>query len=252
MNIKMIDGSNLVNKKPLKDEIFEVLHERVIMGRYPAGGWLRQEDISSELGVSMTPVREALDLLVSAGLAERVPYRGVRVLQPSQQEIADSYAMRLLLESAAVHSAAQTISRGQIKILEDILAQSKSLVRLNEMPHERVLSRELHIAIINCSENALLHRMYITALNSFPDWMLYEYMVHHPELLESSMENEFKEHSLIVEALKIHNPQLAVQRTVDHLTKRGRELESFLGIPPEIIRAKEAQVMPLLSGFQAA
>ena len=72
-----------VHRKPLKEEVFEILHGRIIAGQYSAGEWLRQEEISSQLGVSMTPVREALDLLVSSGLAERVPYRGVRILEPS-------------------------------------------------------------------------------------------------------------------------------------------------------------------------
>ncbi|MGZ6316095.1 MAG: GntR family transcriptional regulator, partial [Anaerolineales bacterium] len=83
-----------VHRKPLKEEVFDVLHGRIIAGQYSAGEWLRQEEISSLLGVSMTPVREALDLLVSAGLAERVPYRGVRILEPSPKEILNSYGLR--------------------------------------------------------------------------------------------------------------------------------------------------------------
>ncbi len=62
-----------LRRKPIKDEIFNVLHERIVAGQYSPGQWLRQEDISSQLGVSMTPVREALDLLVSAGMAEESP-----------------------------------------------------------------------------------------------------------------------------------------------------------------------------------
>ena len=71
--------TELIQKRPLKEDIFNVLHEKIISGVYKPGDWLRQEDIATLLGVSMTPVREGLDLLVSAGLAERVPYRGVRV-----------------------------------------------------------------------------------------------------------------------------------------------------------------------------
>ena len=59
--------------KPLRDEIYDALHRQIIAGKYGPGDWLRQEDIANQMGVSMTPVREALDLLVAKGLAERVP-----------------------------------------------------------------------------------------------------------------------------------------------------------------------------------
>jgi DNA-binding FadR family transcriptional regulator len=75
--------TDLIQKRPLKEDIFDVLHEKIISGAYKPGDWLRQDDIATQLGVSMTPVREALDLLVSSGLAERVPYRGVRVREIS-------------------------------------------------------------------------------------------------------------------------------------------------------------------------
>ena len=58
------------------------------------------------MGVSMTPVREALDLLVSTGLAERVPYRGVRVREMSAKDIADAYGLRLILEALTAREAA--------------------------------------------------------------------------------------------------------------------------------------------------
>jgi len=245
----MSEDKKAVHHQPLKENIFEFLHERIIAGGYAPGEWLRQEDISSQLGVSMTPVREALDLLVSAGLAERVPYRGVRVLQPSAREIADSYMMRLLLESAAVHAAALNITSAELQELEAILGRSKSLVTLKDMSSERVLNRELHSLIAAASGNQLLHKTYMTVLNTFPDWMLYEYMFRHPELLDQSIHSEYGEHCAIVDALAGHDPELAVQKTVAHLTNRGRELEAYLGVPGELIRASETQVLPLLSRF---
>jgi DNA-binding GntR family transcriptional regulator len=236
-------------RKSLKNEVFDILHGRILAGECLPGEWLRQDDISSQLGISMTPVREALDLLVSSGLAERIPYRGVRVLQPTPQEIVDSYALRLLLESSAVYLAALNISSPQISMLEKILEQSKSLVELKDMSKVRVLSRELHGSIVSSSGNALLHKMYLNVLNIFPDWMLYEYLFRHPEHLNKSMSSEYDEHLEIVRALTEHQPELAVKKTVEHITNRGRELEGFLGIPKEMVRTKEELVLPLLAHY---
>ncbi len=245
-NVHMIEAGT-VQRKSLKDEVFEVLHGRIIAGQYSAGEWLRQEEISSQLGVSMTPVREALDLLVSAGLAERVPYRGVRVLEPTSKEILNSYGLRLLLESAAVFGAARIATASQVAELRSILAESRSLVQLKDMSRQRVLSRQLHSAVVGASGNTQLHRMYITVLNTFPDWMLYEYLFRHPELLDESMNNEFKEHGAIVEAVACHEPRQAVERTLEHLLNRGKELEMYLGIPGDLVQATEDQVLPLIT-----
>jgi DNA-binding GntR family transcriptional regulator len=231
----------------MKDEVYEVLYQRVLAGQYAAGAWLRQEEIASQLGVSMTPVREALDLLVSSGLAERVPYRGVRILSPSGAEIVHSYAMRLLLESAAAHAAAQRISLGEIVALERMLQRGKRFIRLEDIPQERALSRELHVAVAAAAGNPLLDKMYFMVLNTFPDWLLYEHLFRHPELLEDSMRAEYREHRLLVEALAAHQPEVAVRRIIEHLTNRGRELELYLGIPAQSLRAAEAQVLPLIA-----
>ena len=58
------------------------------------------------MGVSMTPVREALDLLVAKGIAERVPYRGVRVREMSTKDIVEAYSLRLTLEALIAREAA--------------------------------------------------------------------------------------------------------------------------------------------------
>ena len=83
MSVISLMNAEANSKRPLKEDVFDTLVEKIISGQYKPGKWLRQEEIASQLDVSMTPVREALDLLAAAGLAERVPYRGVRVPQPS-------------------------------------------------------------------------------------------------------------------------------------------------------------------------
>lgn len=238
-------------RKSMKDEVYDVLHGEILAGHYGPGARLRQEDIANRLGVSMTPVREALDLLVSAGLAERVPYRGVRVLSPAAPDILNSYALRLLLECAAVRAAACHITEGQLSELRKILGEAQVLVKLEEMHQERALSRDLHSAIAACSGNPLLHKMYLTVLNTFPDWLLYEHLFRHPELLAESMRSEHEEHRLIVEALAQRDAEAAVQRTVEHMMNRGHELEIYLGVPAAELRSREAEILPVVYESQS-
>src|SRR5512134_20165 len=126
-----------IQKRPLKEDIFDVLHEKIISGAYKQGNWLRQEDIATQMGVSMTPVREALDLLVAAGLAERVPYRGVRVREMSTQDIVEAYGLRLVLEAVIAREAAKSITPQQITGLEEMVEEMKQHETLDEMANAR-------------------------------------------------------------------------------------------------------------------
>jgi len=224
-----------LQRKPLKEEIFDVLHEKIIAGKVRPGEWLRQEDIATQLGVSMTPVREALDLLVSVGLAERVPYRGVRVPEPAGEEIAEAYAMRLLLEAAGARAAAEARKQVHVDELKRILSQMKGLVTLEDISLLRELSREFHQSIVAIGGNAMLNRLYEVVMNAFPDWMLYEYLFRHTELLEDSLSEEYQEHMALVEAIQAGDADLAEQQAIAHIRSLGQELVSFLGIPHEVL-----------------
>jgi DNA-binding GntR family transcriptional regulator len=225
--------------KPLKEEIYDALHRQIIAGKYGPGDWLRQEDIATLMGVSMTPVREALDLLVSTGLAERVPYRGVRVREMSAKDIADAYGLRLILESLTAREAARHITAEQISSLEKIMAEMKKRVKLNEMPQERELSREFHSLIAEASGNDLLAKLYAVVANAFPDWLLYEAVYRKPELLAGSVAQTYEEHTAIMDALKKGEADKAAQKSIEHVLDSGRWLEEYLNIPAELLREKE-------------
>src|SRR5512133_1488925 len=141
------EETEFIQKRPLKEDIFDVLHEKIISGIYKPGDWLRQDDIATQLGVSMTPVREALDLLVSAGLAERVPYRGVRVREMSTKDVVEAYGLRLFLEAVIAQEAARNITSEQIAGLERTLEQMKKHETLKDVSSERQSSRQFHTAV---------------------------------------------------------------------------------------------------------
>lgn len=225
--------------KPLKEEIYDALHRQIIAGKYAPGDWLRQDEIATQMGVSMTPVREALDLLVSTGLAERVPYRGVRVREMSAKDIVDAYGLRLILEALTAREAALHITPGQISSLEKIMAEMKKRVKLNEMPQERQLSREFHSLIAEASGNNLLVKLYAVVANAFPDWLLYEAVFRKPELLAGSVTQTYEEHTAIMDALIKGDADKAAQKSIEHVLDSGKWLEEYLNIPAELLREKE-------------
>jgi len=249
-NNPTLEASAVLIKRSLSDEVYEFLYKRIIAGKYSSGEWLRQEDISSQLGVSQTPVREALDRLVTSGLAERVPYRGVRVPELAPKEIIDAYALRLVLETMAARLSVNIIQSDQINTLFTIVEQTKNLLTLEEMSTLRQLNKEFHTRTVDTAGSPLLTKLYEMATNSFPDWMLYEYMFRHPELLQNSLQREYQEHKAIVEALASRNPGEAIHQVSNHIKNLGKELETFLGIPGDIIHEVEHQIEPMLKNRQ--
>ena len=242
----LTEATELIQKRPLKEDIFDVLHAKIISGVYKPGDWLRQDDLATQLGVSMTPVREALDLLVSTGLAERVPYCGVRVREMSTKDVVEAYGLRLILEALIAREATKNIAHEQLAGLQAMLDEMKKHESLEEIAYARQLSREFHSAIAEASRNDLLIKLYAVVANAFPDWLLYEVLFRKPELLADSMASTYKEHIAIVEALKEGDADKAVQKSIEHVLESGKGLKEYLNIPAELVREKEEQVFLLM------
>ena len=228
------EATELIQKRPLKEDIFDVLHGKIISGIYKPGDWLRQDDIATQLGVSMTPVREALDLLVSSGLAERVAYRGVQVREMSTKDVTEAYGLRLILEVIIAQDAARNITPKQVAGLEKMIVEMKKHNSLKEMSTARRLSREFHTAIAEASHNDLLIKMYAVVANAFPDWLLYEALFRKPEILADSMADTHRDHIAMVDALKKGDGDKAAQKSIEHVMESGKWLEEYLGIPAEL------------------
>ena len=246
INSPVKEETELLQKRPLKEDIFDVLHEKIISGKYKPGDWLRQDDIATQLGVSMTPVREGLDLLVSSGLAERVPYRGVRVREMSTKDVTEAYGLRLILEVVIAQDATKNITPEQITSLERMIVEMKKHNSLKEMSTARRLSREFHTAIAEASKNDLLIKLYAVVANAFPDWLLYEALFRKPEILADSMADTHHDHIAIVDAIKKGDAAKAAQESIEHVMESGKWLEEYLGIPAELLREKEAQVTSMM------
>jgi DNA-binding GntR family transcriptional regulator len=232
----------ILRKRSLTDEVYDYLSGQIIAGKYSSGDWLRQDDVSTLLGVSQTPVREALDRLVASGLAERVPYRGVRVpiLQPN--EIVDAFLLRLILESTGARLAARVIQADEVGALDQLIDQTAGMNSLDDMSTLRQLNKQFHARIVEAAGSSLLNKLYEMTTNAFPDWMLYEYMFRHPELLLSSLQSEYLEHKAIVKALLAKDPESASYEVARHIKNLWDGLQTYLDFPDDTIQDIENQL----------
>jgi DNA-binding GntR family transcriptional regulator len=105
--------------RALVDEIAAAIRARIMSGEIAIGAQLRQAELASELGVSRTPVREALRQLQSGGLIEVVPNRGAVVRVPVPWEVREAYQVRAQLEGFACELAVRQITKGQLETLHE-------------------------------------------------------------------------------------------------------------------------------------
>jgi DNA-binding GntR family transcriptional regulator len=228
--------------KSLAELSHEVIRERILSGHIKPGDWLRQEELSQQLGVSHTPVREALDLLVADGLAERVPNRGVRVSPIDENDIAEVYCLRLLLEPIVVGLTALNISEGGIDHLEKIVDQAESLTSLDHMPSRRKMNREFHVKISKNCGNATLSRLHDIVWNKFPDWMLYEGLYRDPNSLTPRLQREIEEHRGLLDAIANRNVNLAKQIATRHIKVMKMDLIEVFEISSQVLEEKQRQI----------
>ena len=156
--------------------------------------------------------------------------------------IAESYATRLLLEKAVNRAAALNREQAHVDALKRIVAQSKKLIRLDDMSASRKLSGDFHATVADATKNSTLIRVYNVAANSFPDWMLYQAMFKYPDELEQSIKEEYQEHLAITEAIAARDAKLAERCAEEHIRDIGNQIVVYLGVPQEMLDRKITQL----------
>lgn len=122
---QLVSGEKMIGKPatPLtrnaSDVASELIREAILAGRLAPGARLKEQELAQALGISRTPVREALLLLQAEGLIESSPNRGAMVRAYSSEELTDMYELRALLEGHAARLAASRITKDDVSALAD-------------------------------------------------------------------------------------------------------------------------------------
>jgi len=225
--------------RPLADLVFESLRDAIIDGRLKGDQWLRQETVAQELGVSHMPVREALKRLVAEGLAERIPYKGAKVVQFSPQDYVDICTNRLVLEGLAVRLATPLIADETLERLKENLREAKGHLDETRITRRRELNAEFHRAICQASGRKYLLRLLEALWSWFPAVMLYEAVLRKKQLSPTHSEREMREHWAILNALEKRDAQQAEHEARSHIRNLSQELVEVLGVPPEMAATLE-------------
>jgi DNA-binding GntR family transcriptional regulator len=138
------------------DQVHAELLERIVAGELAPGSRLRQEALAAELGVSRTPLREALARLVSEGLVEFVPNRGATVAQRDFNDMDEAWRARLVLEPGAARLAAERRDAEEVERLREAVRRQRAAA--DDVTASFEVNREFHLALVAASGNAHLLR----------------------------------------------------------------------------------------------
>ena len=197
--------------QPLRDVIFETLRKAIINGEIKPGERLMEVAIAEHMGVSRTPVREAIRRLEAEGLVTMVPRKGTHVSELSAKDIIDVLEVRGALDKLATSLAAKRMKPQQLRALESIHKQFVSCVEKENIEGAVKKDIEFHDAIYAASGNSRL----IGVLSTLKEH-IYRFRVIYLRDMNIAEYVE-QEHEEILNALREGNDKLAGELSEKHI-----------------------------------
>lgn len=197
--------------QPLRDVIFETLRKAIISGDIKPGERLMEVSLAEQMGVSRTPVREAIRRLEAEGLVTMTPRKGTHVSELSVKDIMDVLEVRTVLDQLATSLAAKRMQPAQIKALELIHKQYIANVEKNNIEGAIRKDVEFHDVIYAASGNPRL----VAVASSLREHVYRFRVLYMKDNLIA--ENVLHEHEEILEALKSAQEQRASQLAEKHI-----------------------------------
>jgi len=202
-------------RKYLRDLIFEKLQQAIYSGKFKSDERITEKEIAEELGVSRTPVREALYRLASTGMIKIIPHRGFIISRWSAKEIKDVMEIRVALEMLAVRLTIQRISPKEIDELKILLIEMEEAVKKEDITRASQLNTLFHDKIIIASKNKELSQAIEPIKNKIYHFRIIS--ISSPNRLKES----FEEHKKILDAIINKDIELAQGLISQHIKKVG-------------------------------
>ena len=201
-------------------QVLNKLMDWIMDGKLKMGEKLNTEELARQLGVSRMPIREALKSLEKMGLAESIPYVGVKLVSLEQEDVLQIYLMRQLLEPLAAGEACKKITEEQIHELEEIHKEYVPIVEADEIDAKKLYlqNRKFHFAIYSISEMDRVCAM----IESLWDTLSFFKLIYGRDVIKNTngAKNMIAEHQGYIDALKDRDAERLKKSLYDTLGVR--------------------------------
>lgn len=220
--LSFLDGVALSRQFPLSDQVYALVRKAVILGHLPPGAPVNEVEIARRLGISRTPVREAVRKVSEEGLIEVFAQHGTFVSGIHRAQVEEAYIIRIALELESVERAASQITDSQLQDIEDIHKAHETAVLRQRYDHAIARDDDLHRAIAGVNGLHMLWKVVDVTkaqmdrcrLNSMPD--------------PGAAHETIAQHRAIIDALARHDPTGARAAMQHHLSTSLRNTLRYL------------------------
>lgn len=208
----------------LSDDVARFIRERIFDGTYAAGSYVRLDQLAVELGISVTPVREALFALRAEGLIAQQPRRGFMVLPVTGRDVSDVANVQAHVGGELAARAAVNITEDQLRELKQIQAELEDAYAGDDNERTVRLNHQFHRAINVAADSPKLAQLMSQITRYAPESVF--------PAIQGWPEQSMRDHRRILAALKKRDDRLAREAMsehlaagavplIDHLTARG-------------------------------
>lgn len=237
-------GKSAITRSSLGDEVYRVLWQRILDRHLRAGEKLSDLRLSDELGVSRTPVREALQRLVQDGIARAEPNRGFYVASFAPDDVAEIYDLRTALETMALRIAAPLFSPRELRLdlaeldrieerldhaetNDELLATADEFLVSDRAFHRRLVERADRKRLAGLVEGLWAQIAVFQQAGSYLPSLVRQSVAHHRAMIHALLDGD---HPAAVEQLERHIQEVKARVLADvaaglddHATKVSRE-----------------------------
>ena len=204
----------------LSEDVARYVRKRIFDGTYSAGEYIRLDQLAAELGISVTPVREALFELRAEGLLDQQPRRGFVVLPVTGRDLADVANVQAHVGGELAARAAVNIDDDQLRELKEIQAQLEEAYAGNDIERTVRLNHEFHRAINVAAESPKLAQL-MSQITRYAPESVFPTIAGWPG-------QSIKDHRRVLAALAKHDSELARKAMSEHLAAGAAPLIDHL------------------------
>lgn len=204
-----ISGPDFVARPQLSEDVARFVRSRIFDGTYAAGKYVRLDQLAAELGISVTPVREALFALRGEGLVAQQPHRGFVVLPVTGRDLADVANVQAHVGGELAARAAANITDEQLRELKEIQAELEQAYAGNDGERTVRLNHEFHRAINVAADSPKLAQLMSQITRYAPESVF--------PAIEGWPRQSIKDHRRVLSALVKRDHELARAAMSEHL-----------------------------------